>query len=179
MSYNIEIEVDIPPEEIFEQLDRTMEDIKNHVKREATNFMDTRGMEAVTRYFPRGGSGAVMNSLAVFEEEEPDHFRFWIATTEPRYEELIKFLEVGTVAHTIRPENAVALRFQPELLRFYSGVAAGERKVRPLKILGDFVFALSVKHPGTAAYRMFETGMNDVEPELREDVKNWVKEIVG
>lgn len=53
----------------------------------------------------------------------------------------------GTKPHTIKPINASALRF---------------------KIGGNYVFAKSVKHPGTKGYRFFEAGVKKAEDILPE-----------
>lgn len=140
-------------------------------------FLQTTGLENIRRYIPKGGDGSVANSLVVLDESDQWHIRMHITTGNPGYKDLLKWLEYGTRAHLIMPRVKQALHFQPVWMRFYIGTTAGERKVTPSQILGDFIFADHVNHPGTAAYHMFRQGMMDIKPDLDLLVKSKIGEV--
>lgn len=147
----------------------------NRLRQAIRHYLRFYGLEAIKRYFPKGGEKELENALQVFDESTLYRIAFTIGTGNDKYDEIIKHLEYGTAPHVITPRNAEALRFFPHLLRFYMGVHG----VMPMAIRGDEVLVKRVDHPGTQAYRMYQQGLQDIRPELLNVIRVAIRESIN
>ncbi len=160
---------------IISRWGRFSERATSAIREAILNYLRVYGLEAVKRYFPKGGTGKLENSLKVFDMSEGYRIMFRIASDDPEMDAVIRILEYGSPPHEITPRQAEALRFQPEAMRFFKGPTAGPRPL-PSKILLDYVYAKSVQHPGNQAYRMFQNGLAEIKPELIRVANEALKE---
>ena len=177
MPVSVSIERNYNPTIIVARWGKFSDRLTQKIRDRVDNYLRYYGLQAIKRYFPKGGKGILEDSLKVFDESVGYRIMFRIASENREYGEVIKILEYGSPPHTITPNQAKALAFRPHLMRFYLG-----RGLVPMAIWGDQIFRARVEHPGNQAYRMFQLGLQDMKPELmgvvREAIKEEIRDIV-
>lgn len=171
---HVMIERNFNPNIIISKWGKLNQKVAEKIKTDVGNYLHYYGLEAIKRYFPKGGKGILEGSLKVYDESVGYQIRFSIRSDNPEYGEVMKILEYGSPPHTITPNIAEALAFKPQLMRFNMGF----RGLIPMAIWGDQIFRNRVNHPGNRAYRMFQSGMNDMRPELLGVVRGTVKTVI-
>lgn len=170
----VSIERNFNPNIIIARHGKVNPKIADRLRSDVGSYLNYYGLEAIKRYFPKGGKGILEGSLKVYDESLGYHTRWSIRSNNKEYEEVMKILEYGSPPHTITPSQAEALAFRPHLLRMYWGKGG----LVPMAIWGDQIFRARVEHPGNRAYRMFQQGTLDISKELPQVVRSVIKSVV-
>ena len=89
-----------------------------------------------------------------------------------------RFVEEGTRPHTITARRARALAWPGVAARTSSGLGRGPRGTRSGTGRGGFIYARSVRHPGTTGRHMFRNAITETRDRLnrifRAEIQRWI-----